>query len=110
MAKYRLRYFFDPGAGICLWADNEDAKRRFGYAVEPRELSLPENTWRRAMHLCSWYDTSLDWSYPPGPSPWGAEELRRFNNEAQIFLAELREQLGPDFDLVDESETGLATQ
>jgi hypothetical protein len=110
MPKYRLRYFFDPGAGICLWTANEDAERRFGYAVDASKLPLLENTWRRVLHLCHWYDTSIDWNHPPDPSPWDAIECKRFNDEAQKLLAELRGQLGPDFELVDESETDSATQ
>ncbi len=106
MAKYRLRYFFDPGGGICLWAANEPAKERFGYGIDASKLHLPENMWRRVLHLCCWYDTSIDWNYPPDPSPWDATEWKRFNDDAQKLLTMLQEQLGPEFEIVDESRTG----
>src|SRR5262245_57775752 len=103
MPTYRLRYFFDPGAG-CLWSGNDAARDRFGYAIDASSLALPENTWRRVAYLCSWYDTSIDWNDPPN-SPWDAAERERFNSEAQRVLALLREQLGPEFEVVDESYT-----
>jgi hypothetical protein len=102
---YLLRYFFDPGAGICLWAGNDDARERFDYAIDASTLPFPENTWRRVIHLCSWYDTSIDWNYPPGSSPWNTEEFERFHAAAQKLLALLREQLGPEFEIVDASGT-----
>jgi hypothetical protein len=105
MAKYLLRYFFDPGADICLWSSNDDALREFGYPVDARKLPLPENTWRRITHLAAWYDTSIDWNYPSDPSPWDESERQRFNSESQKLLAVLREQLGSDFEVEDESRT-----
>lgn len=107
MAKYRLRFFFDAGGGICLWAGNDAARERFDYAIVPSSLPIPENTWRRMIYLCSWYDTSIDWNYPPDPSPWSEEERARFEDEAHKLLALLREQLGPDFEIIDESRTSL---
>lgn len=73
-----------------------------------RSLPLLENTWRFAYHLCSWFDTSIDWSYPPDPSPWNAAERERFNKAVQQFLETLRDQLGPDFEVIDESSTSAA--
>jgi hypothetical protein len=102
---YRLRYFFDPGGGICLWSANDAARERFGYPVKARSLPLTENTWRRVAYLCAWYDTSIDWRYPPDPSPWEGSERKRFNNEAQNLLARLRKELGPEFEIADESGT-----
>ena len=103
MAKYSLRFFFDPGAGVCLWAGNDAAKERFEYAVDLSQLPLPENSRRRALHVCYWYDTCIDWNRPSGQSPWDAAERNRFNVEAQKLLSMLREQLGPNFEIVDES-------
>jgi len=105
MPVYRLRYFFDPGAGICLWAGNDAAESRFGSAIDPQSLPLPENTWRRVAYLCAWYDTRIDWSYPPNPSTWDFAEEERFKSEAQRLLALLREQLGQEFEIEDKSHT-----
>jgi hypothetical protein len=108
MSIYRLRYFFDPGSGICLWAGNDAARSQWDYPIDARDLPLSENTWRFAHHLCSWYDTSIDWAYPPDPSPWDATERARFNLSAQRFLSILQDQLGPDFEVLDESGTSVA--
>lgn len=105
MAKYILRYFFDAGAGICLWANNDAARERFGYPIDLRDLSLSENTWRRANYIMSWYDTSINWEYPPDPSPWDESEMKEFDAVAQAMLARLRRELGPDFEIIDESRT-----
>jgi hypothetical protein len=106
VAKYKLRYFFDAGAGICLWAPNDAAREKFGYPVEFKVLGLPENTVRRGYYITAWYDTSIDWSYPPDPSPWDALEGVRFKASAQEFLELLRRELGPEFEIIDESGTG----
>jgi hypothetical protein len=103
MARYQLRFFFDPGAGTCLWAGNDAARERFNYAIDISHLHLPENTRRRMLHLCHWYDTSIDWNYPSRQSPWDVAERDRFNAEAQTLLAVVREQLGSDFDIEDQS-------
>lgn len=105
MAKYQLRYSFDPGAGVCLWAANDAARERFDYPVDAQDLPLPENTRRRVWYICAWFDTCIDWDYPPLPSPWSREERERFNAEAQGLLTLLREQLGPEFEVIDESGT-----
>lgn len=109
MSVYRLRFFFDPGSGICLWAANDATRDKWDYPVDAELLPLPENTWRFARHLCCWYDTSIDWTYPPDPSPWEDSERDRFNVAAQRFLEVLRNQLGPDFEVVDESGTSVVT-
>ena len=105
MAKYRFRYAFDTGSGICLWPCNEEGYQEFAYTGDARELPLPENTWRRVHYVTAWWDTCIDWNYPPDPSPWDEAERQRFNAEARKLLAMLREQLGPDFEIMDESGT-----
>jgi hypothetical protein len=105
MAKYHLRNFFDLGASICLWSSNDAARQKFGYPVDASDSALPENTQRRLVYLAARYDRSLDWNYPPDPSPWDEAERQRFNAEAQKWLATLREQLGPDFEIEDQSGT-----
>jgi hypothetical protein len=49
MATYHLRYFFDPGAGICLWSSNDAARQKFDYPVDARDLPVPETTQRRLL-------------------------------------------------------------
>lgn len=102
MARYALRYFFDPGSGICLWSACDAARERFGYPVASRQLPLPRPTRERMAQLVDWYDTSVDWEYPAGPSLWTEEEHERFARAARHLLSVLRVQLGADFEIRDE--------
>lgn len=92
--SYAVRYFFDPGAGICLWAANEKAKERFGYPIEHWDLPLTENTKRFLQYLVAWFDTSIDWSSPgDADNYWSEEELARFKSAAARGLEMLRQEL-----------------
>jgi len=104
-AKYRLRYFFDWGAGVCLWSDNEASRERFDYPVDVEELPLPTTIRRRAFFVIAWHDTFMDWEHAPDSSHWWPKEQEPFNAAAQELLQLLREHLGPEFDVVDESGT-----
>jgi len=110
MAKYLLRYFFEPGAAVCLWAANHAARTTFGYPIAAEQLNLAENTRRRLTHLCRWFDTSVDWAAPANPSPWTAAEKQRFGGAAQRLLAAVGKELGADFEVLDESQTLLQAQ
>jgi hypothetical protein len=105
MSRYQFRYFFSPDCRVCLWSANAEANEKFNYPVDLNELGLPENILKKAIHIMAWYDTSIDWNYPPDPSPWSDEERCRFNASAQCLLVALREQLGPEFEIRDESRT-----
>jgi len=103
---YRLRFFFDYGSGVCLWTANDAARERFGdYPVLLADLPLPAETVRDGEDLLTWYDTSLDWDDPAGPSPWGDDEFAAFRAAARAFLTRLRDELGEAFEVVDESRT-----
>lgn len=90
------------------WGADEETKAKFDYACDLRELPIKENTWRRGYYIMAWFDTSIDWTYPPDPSPWSPEEMTRFHDAAQSFLGQLRQELGPDFEVIDQSGTGEA--
>jgi len=92
--SYVLRYFFDPGSGICLWAKNDEALERFGHAVEHWELPLSENTKRFLQHLIAWFDTSIDWSSPGDTDDyWSPEELTLFKAASAKGLLMLKDEL-----------------
>ena len=109
-ALYRLRFFFDPGSGICLWSDNDAARERFEYPVDLGSLPLPESIRRRGYFVLAWYDTFADWDNSLEPTKWWQREWGAFVVAAQELLALLQAHLGPDFELVDESSrtTGLS--
>lgn len=109
---YEIRYFFDLGSGVCLWAKNEDAREKFGYPIEHWELPLSENTNRWIQYLISWFDTSFDWSSPAdSDNYWSEEELQRFNQAAKKGLELLRQELpSPQYEFIDETSMSKSVQ
>ena len=101
METYKLRYFFEPGSGICLWSENELARDRFGYPVELDSLELTSSVKMQAEELIERFDTSIDWSYPPVPSLWSDMECERFQVETAGLLRSLQECLGTGFEIRD---------
>jgi hypothetical protein len=100
----RIRYFFDAGSGVCLWAGNDEARQRHGYAIDAQALPLTDDTRGWLSHLIAWHDTRLDWDDPGGDSPWPDDERPRFQRAAQEGLARLRRELpAPHFEIIDES-------
>ena len=99
---YRLRYFFDPGGLTCLWAANDAARDRFGYAIELETLPLSEQTKQAGEVLCDRWTTSIDWDYPPNPSPWSESEKAAFDQVAKAWLLTVQSELGRTFEVINE--------
>lgn len=99
---YELRYFFEYGAGP-LWALNDAAERAFGISyIAPESLPLSEQSQHRASELAAWFNQSLNQDYPPDPSPWRQDECDRFNDASAKLLAQIRAELGGDYNVIDE--------
>lgn len=101
MSVYQLRYFFDCGSGICLWADSPETRERFGYPIDFDDLDLPPDLHARGEDLLRRFDTSLDWADPAGPSPWSDVECREFHDDAGDFLRQVERCLGAQFVIRD---------
>ncbi len=101
-----IRYFFDAGSGVCLWAGDDATKERHGFAIDANDLPLLTNTQRWLQYLIAWYDTSLNWDDPGGASPWSDDEQARFRLAAQEGVTRLQQELAPaGYELCDESCT-----
>lgn len=102
---YEIRYFFDPGCGICLWAKNEAAREKYGYPIDHWKLPLSENTRRWLQYLIAWFDTSMDWESPSDTDDyWTVEELERFKQAAMKGFKLLREELpSPQYEFINET-------
>jgi hypothetical protein len=100
-AHYRLRYFFEAGAGTCLWADDPGTEARYGLAVDIHMLPVRPNTRVLCDHATAWFDTHLDWDDPAGPSVWSDDEAARFRATAARLLEALRADLEPAFEIAD---------
>src|SRR5438105_14525878 len=87
---FSIRFMFDYGSGYCLWAGDDPTTERFGYTIDPAALDLCPATCRLVEFLLAWYDSSLDWDDPAGPSPWGRAESERFDYERRKMLGRLR--------------------
>lgn len=101
---YRLHFFFDTGSGVCLWAGNDAARERYDYPIDPRQLPLPEATATELEHIAAWYDQWMDWDRAPEANPaWDAAEDARFKAAARQLLDKVRQQLGPEYEVIDEA-------
>ena len=98
----KLRFFFDAGSGICLWAADEAAREKYGYPVALEALPLDSATVSRGEDLIRNFDTSLDWNDPTGPSPWSDADRSKFVSEATDFHRVLAEKLGDTFEVLNE--------
>lgn len=101
--RYRLRYFFDAGSGVCLWAGDAATQARYGYAVALDALPLSDETRGALGRLIAEFDRSIDWADPVGADVRGAGQAERFADAAREGLALLRRELAPSgFEVVDE--------
>ena len=96
----KLRYMFEAGAGVCLWAHDEEARVHYGYPVSLEYLPLSNDTVDRGHDLISAFDGSIDWRNPAGESVWTDEERQQFAASSAAFLARLRGELGDAVELV----------
>ena len=97
----KLRYIFEYD-GYCLWANNDEALDQFGYCVHNKDLPLSNNTIQLLDALGDEFHTSLNWDDPAGPSPWTEEHREDFFNRATKAYEILVNELGPDFEVVND--------
>ncbi|NKX44996.1 hypothetical protein [Roseicyclus persicicus] len=115
MTKGALRFFFDHGAGGCLWAGDEDTRARLGVGpvdagsfdlkgrvLSPARLPLSAAAQRLRDDLGFQHSRYLNPLYPPDPSLWSQALCDRFNADVDRLLALLRRELGGDYDITDE--------
>lgn len=101
---YVLRFFFDPGSGICFWAGNGEAWERFGYPVDLSMLPLTPPTRAAAEELIRRFDESIDWNDPASRGPWTPYDEEAFVASARAVLQRMAGELGPQFEIRDELE------
>ena len=97
-----LRFFFDAGSGVCLWAYDAEAKARFGYPVESEMLDIPAELRAQIEQLVTDYDDTFPWDDPasgnavePDRTMFGYEENPPFATRVRALLPKLRTAL-PD--------------
>jgi hypothetical protein len=99
-----LRFFFEWGGG-CLWSGNAAAYADFKYgpydALDPCPLPLSAAILEKCRMVGHWHDAALNQDYPPDPGPWRQPECDRFNAAVCELLAEIRQELGTAFEVID---------
>lgn len=96
-----LRFFFEAGVDTPL--SPEDMDSPYGYPCDLARLPISAETRAELARLSKRYQSSIDWDYPPNPSPWSDEELRLFKQQALAALEVLRRELGAGWIVRDES-------
>jgi hypothetical protein len=99
---YRARFMFDPGSGVCLWGADPATVEAFNYPIETRQLSLSDNLHYALEALIAVFNTSIDWDYPPDPSPWSTEQWQHWTQTGDELLDRLRIELGASWEIHDE--------
>lgn len=107
-----LRFFFDAGSGVCLWAYDAEAKARFGYPVEAQLLDVSDELRAEIEQLASDCDDTFPWDDPasgqpvePGRPIHGYAESPAFATRVRALLPRLRSALGPEFAIESDYET-----
>ncbi len=103
-AKYVIRFLCEWGAG-CLWPGNDAAYRDFDLGPydlhEPCPLPLSVGMLGRCRDLDRWHRTSLNLDCTVQPGPWRQAECDRFNAAVEELVTELRQELGPVFEVIN---------
>jgi len=98
----KLRYFYDPGSGVCLWAADDEARAAYGYPVSLEELPLSLEARAEGDLLLALFDSSIDWNDPAGPSPWSPQQRSDFAASSGQFFARVAAELGAGFEVKNE--------
>jgi len=98
---FEMTFDFEWSAGVFLWMYSpEDEARWGGNPVDLRALPISEGLREDLRRLGQWHDTALNWDDPMAPSPWRQAECNRFNRAVTEAVQRLRDELGPDWDVV----------
>jgi hypothetical protein len=97
---FRILYWFEYG-GPCMWAMDDVTKEKYGYPIHADSLPLSKEVIKEIISLEKEYQSSLDWDYPPDPSPWTEEQKLDFLLRAQKLYYVMQRELGPDFEITN---------
>jgi hypothetical protein len=87
MAEYSWQYLWDE----------------YG-AVNQETFPLPLETKQRLLAWAEIYHTSLNWQDPLATEPWSQEKLNAFEEEGRSLWAQLRQELGGEYEVTYFSE------
>jgi len=106
--KYRVCFFFNYGAGGCLWADDELTRQTFGlgpvdYAISQKMDKPDASTLQLIDSLDIWHAQYYKNNLRHGVL-FQQTDFDKFNKALDILLASLRQQLEDEFEIIDSQE------
>ncbi len=103
-----LRFFLDPGSGVCLWRASTASTEKEEYAVDHETLPLSRNTKAALTAVIAIADTSVDWENAPSPGPFWSEDARKHLESlaASAYNATKSELNLHGYQLIDEDVQG----
>ena len=103
METYKLRFFFDNFAGVCLWAGDTATMERFDYPVDLDMLPIPHNLTGVGGALIARWERHV---YEKQPWPPG-DSLAVFARDCRAFVGLLESTLPDGYELTDEHTAKL---
>ena len=116
MTKGVLRFFFEYGAGGCLWAGDDLAYDKLGVGPVDAEHHRPDGqivsarlplsvmTRKLRDQLDFMHSSYLNPLYPPDPSLWSQSLCGHFNARVEELLVLLRQETARNYDILDQQE------
>lgn len=107
--RYQLKFFFDYGAGGCLWGGNESTFEAFGVGpidivIAAKTGKIPQELLDEINRIDNWHATYLNSEYPSDPSLWRQDECERFNAAVDLLFENIVLALGEEFEVEDQQE------
>lgn len=98
--KYKLKFMFDWGSGVCLWSANEAAENKFGdYPIACSDIPISQSLREKLEALIDKHDEAFNWNDPAGDLLWDDKQVTEFLTEARNLHMTLCEELPDDYDI-----------
>lgn len=117
MASGLLKFFFDYGAGGCLWVGDNATRSGLdvgsvdatiydlqGQVMRHPSVLLTNEAIALRERLNREHAEYLNPIYPPDPSLWTQAKCDHFNDGVERLLMMLRNELGDEYQILDEQE------
>lgn len=98
--KYELKFMYDWGSGVCVWATNAASKAKFqDYPVNTSDLPISPELADLLNRLIIQHDTALNWADPGSALLWNEAQQAAFIAQAQSAYQRLCAELGSDYEV-----------
>lgn len=101
--KYKLSFWFEHG-GACIWGADHYTSDKLGYNIDPNSLPLSDALKEKIDRMEDEFGTILDWSDPGAGYVCTDEHKQDFCKRANEVYEEIKEQLGPEYEVINEVE------